>query len=130
MPLVRRVRLTRRDQSLHTVLAQRFEEAEALRAAIATLNHDQRLVHQAQQQVHHGCRLDRAPGAHLLSRLEVEPADKDSQAVEERLLGRGEQAVTPVHERSQSLVARKRSTAPVRQEPEALAQPLRDMLRR
>ena len=98
-----RVRLLAgRRQPLHRVLAYRLQQPVAgprIPACASGAHHQERLLHQAPQDVQHvlGEGLGAGPGpAHRLGRRQVEVPGEDGQAPEEGALGGGQQVVAPI----------------------------------
>src|SRR6202011_3570390 len=91
-------------KTLLSVLTQGLEQLIPARAAGPVLDADHRAVDQPTQTAKHVDRYRRSP-AHGFGSLEVEAARKCGKAPEERLLGRIESVIAPVHGRPQRLMA-------------------------
>ena len=107
---------------LARVVANRFQHAVA-HAFVALVGHHQRLVDQRCHEVEHVGRLQRLGTADLLGGLEVETADEHGQPAQHRSLGRVEQVVGPVDQRTQRLLTLQQHPAASGQQPVAILQP-------
>ena len=110
-------------------LPERVEHPVARVPEHRPLGHHQRLIHQRGDQRQNVPDRDALIGAHRLGHLQ-RPAREDRQPPEQGLLRGREQVITPLQGGAQGALARRSGPVAGRQQPEPVAQPGADLLRR
>ena len=122
MALPRALLLAGLAEPAERVLADRLQQAEPRLAALV-VRPDQRLRHQAREQVQHLVAGDPVAATDRLGRVERPAAGEHRQAAEQDPLPLVEQVVAPVDQRPERAVARQGGLAPAGQQPEAVVEP-------
>ena len=91
---------------------------------------DQRLLHQAIQQIEHVGRSDGAVRAHRFRRRQHPASREHREPSQQRALGIGQEVVAPVDARAQRLLPRQRRAIALGQQPEAVGQARRHRVHR
>ena len=126
------VGLVRGGEALARVLPDGLEHAVAhtVRTAARTVGDDeQRPVGEALEEIQHRERADGLGARDDLGRVEREATGEHRQPREQASLGIRQQLVAPVHRRAERLLARDRRARTTGQEPEAIIEPVEDLLR-
>jgi hypothetical protein len=108
---------------------RRFEQPVAVPGRIRVRD-DERPRDEVRQEVDHGEFVDRLVGSDERSGLEREASGENRETVEHGSLALGEQFVAPVERGAQRLLARKRRSAPSREQLEAVLQAEVDLVDR
>ena len=106
----------------------RVEQQVPRAVAVGTQHH--RLVDQPDQRVEHVAGLQALVGAHLLDRLDVERAANTASRAQSSCSAGEHQVVAPLGGRPDRLVVRQGRAAPAGQQPEAVLEPVHQLLER